>query len=90
MTLKDIVRQWLALNGFDGLFHPDGECACGLCDLWPCEQPNGDCQAGHFVSCPWQGCEGYGDEGHFHIGLTKTITADGTEDTEDGTADGRG
>jgi len=41
MTLKEIVRQWLTVNGFDGLFHPGGECACVLRDL----------------SCPGEGCE---------------------------------
>ena len=67
-TVGNIVRCYLHAHGFAGLFHPDGDCACKLDDLWPCGYPNGDCRAGVFVECPGEGCEGYRVDGHYHIG----------------------
>ena len=67
MTLIEIVTQYLRANGYDGLYHSDGECACEVGDLWPCDNPNGDCKAGHYVDCPGKECAGSGHR-HFHIG----------------------
>jgi hypothetical protein len=41
MTCKEIIKKYLADNGFDGLCG-DG-CGCPIGDLMPCEGPCGDC-----------------------------------------------
>lgn len=37
MNCKDIIVEYLKTNGYDGLFSRDGECACKMDDLMPCE-----------------------------------------------------
>lgn len=51
LVLKEIVEQYLKMNGYDGLFNVWLECACKLDDLMPCGDPDFDCTAGHFVEC---------------------------------------
>ena len=36
MNVKEIVHEYLRVNGYDGLCSDD--CGCGLDDLAPCEQ----------------------------------------------------
>jgi len=61
MKVKEIVRQFLVREGYDGLVNEDAECACGPEDLMPCCEPGMWCEAGHEVRCD---C----GEGHdFHI-----------------------
>ena len=64
-TIKDIVKEYLEKNGFDGLYYP-GECACKLSNLFPCEDTPVDCIAGYLNKCP-EDCE----EHDFHIGPEK-------------------
>jgi hypothetical protein len=51
MTVKEIIKQYLKANGYDGLVSDDGDCGCELEDVWPCcEGPvEMDCVAGHKV-----------------------------------------
>jgi hypothetical protein len=46
-TVGEIVKKFLADNGFDGLFNVDGECACKTGDLAPCGSISGECVAGY-------------------------------------------
>jgi len=69
MDVRDIVRDWLQANGYDGLYEP-GECACETDDLFPCGMPEIQvhCQPGVKYPCPGPGeCHLDGDCG-FHIG----------------------
>ena len=36
MKVIDIVREWLAEEGYTGLCNPDAECGCTLNDFVPC------------------------------------------------------
>ncbi len=42
VTLIEIVERGLEKLGADGLLHPEGECACELSALMPCDAPCGD------------------------------------------------
>ncbi len=63
MTIKQIIKEWLGKNGYDGL--TGEECGCQLSDLMPCNDPNIFlCEAGYKVPCPGEeyceaggGCE---------------------------------
>jgi hypothetical protein len=56
-TVKEIVKQFLELNGFDGLFNEDAPCACKLDELITCDDYCSDCEAGYLVPCEeeWEG-----------------------------------
>jgi len=43
MTVKEIVKDYLEKNGYDGLCD-DIECGCSLDDFWPCEGCNDPAQ----------------------------------------------
>lgn len=51
MTLKELFKTCLESLGYDGLFGPEDECSCLSDDLFPCESPNPDCQAGFKAIC---------------------------------------
>ncbi len=36
MNVKQIVREYLMANGYDGLFNENGECGCDFEDFMPC------------------------------------------------------
>jgi len=38
-TVKEIIREYLEKNSFDGLVHLDSECGCGEDDLMVCDGP---------------------------------------------------
>jgi len=44
MTVEEIVTEYLAANGYDGLCNDD--CGCWLDDLFPCGSAQSDCEAG--------------------------------------------
>lgn len=46
MNVKEMVKVVLVVNGFNGLYDEDGECACQVEDLMPCGGEVGNCQAG--------------------------------------------
>ena len=47
MTVREMVKEHLEKNGYDGLF-VDG-CECSLDDLMNCGRVNCNCKAGYFV-----------------------------------------
>ena len=48
MDCFGIIETYLKLNGFDGLFNRESECACGTDDLAPCgELCVDDCFSGY-------------------------------------------
>ena len=47
MTVREIVKEYLEKNGYDGLFVD--ECTCSLEDLMPCDYSNPNCKAGYLV-----------------------------------------
>ena len=49
MTVKDIVIEYLRAHKFDGLFYTDGDCACKIDDLFPCQEGADKCEAGCFA-----------------------------------------
>ena len=48
-TVNDILKQYLTDNGFDGLTEPDGECACDIKDLAPCDNNCINCIPGYKI-----------------------------------------
>ena len=78
----EMVRAYLAANGFDGLCAEGGECACLADDLAPCGEIQGDCFAGFKHSYPDRHCEnGMECEGDcvFHIGTERQTEENRTE-----------
>jgi len=52
MNVKEIVMEYLAREGFDGLCNTDLECGCGLLDDFaPCEEMGHDCQPSYMCNC---------------------------------------
>ncbi len=49
-TVKEIIRDYLNENEFDGLYQP-GECACEKSDLAPCGETPLDCMVGYKIPC---------------------------------------
>ena len=53
LTVRNIMVKWLKEHGYDGLFSSDGDCACEINDLFPCEGGIGgidgvpNCQPGY-------------------------------------------
>lgn len=63
-TLKSLVSSALKDYGYDGLYNPDGDCACSIDMLMPCGEPLPECVAGYRVD----GCdESCGMGCDFHI-----------------------
>ena len=60
MNVREIVKQYLESNNFDGLYTEN--CGCETTDLFPCEQDGGLCQPGYRYDCE---CS---DDCGFHIG----------------------
>lgn len=67
MEVREILKEWLKAQGYDGLFSEDGGCSCLLADLAPCGDVSGECQAGYKVPCPPE-C---GDGHDFHVVASK-------------------
>lgn len=58
-TVMDIVKKFLKDNGFDGLFNVNGECACDVKSLCPCDGEITECEPGYRIEgciCG-QGCD---------------------------------
>jgi hypothetical protein len=66
VTVKEIIKEYLERNGFDGLWSED-DCGCENSDLFPCEGEYGsgipDCKPGYKSKCP-EDC----GEHEWHIG----------------------
>jgi hypothetical protein len=63
-NVKEIINVYLRDFGFDGLWNPDGECACVINDLSPCGDMCEKCEAGYRHKC---NC----GEHDYHIGREK-------------------
>ena len=50
ITAKNILSNYLAKNGYDGLVNP-GECGCDKTDLIPCDGCTQDCQPAYKWWC---------------------------------------
>lgn len=49
----ELVRKYLALNGYDGLYRCGSEtCGCGLKSFAPCGEPDKECEAAFQWVCP--------------------------------------
>jgi len=46
MNVREILKQWLIDNDYDGLQH-ESDCGCQVSDLVPCGEGNLECEAGH-------------------------------------------
>lgn len=70
MTVKEIVKEWLETNGYDGLFY-EGECGCLIDDLMPCalyaSEFSAVCEPGYRQPPP----AGYEDDYDFFVGPEK-------------------
>ena len=51
MTIEELIRQHAKDNRYDGLYNPEGECACSLDDGTFKECTCHDCEFGHIVEC---------------------------------------
>lgn len=71
MTIAEVLKEWLLEHGYDGLFNSDGECACTLGDLGPCESWPEGCEPGYIATCP-ETC----GEHDWHIQREKPEVAD--------------
>jgi hypothetical protein len=49
ITLKEMVKQYLEQNFYDGL--ASNECGCSKDNLFPCGEPKEDCKAAYLVNC---------------------------------------
>ena len=47
MNVREIVKQWLRQQGYDGLYHPSLECGCQVGDLMPCDEACETCRPGY-------------------------------------------
>lgn len=50
MNVRSITAEWLKINGFDGLY-ADGDCACSIDDLMPCDECSINCAPGYKTPC---------------------------------------
>ena len=66
MTVREIVKQYLQENGYDGLYY--NSCACEISDLMPCGEYFADCKPGYKIPCPGPESCALGGECLFHIG----------------------
>jgi len=60
-TVRDIIKQYLQENGYDGL--AGYECGCEISDLFPCSCSDSmpECEPGHKVPCDPEQCPADGD-----------------------------
>ncbi len=49
MNIREIVREYLKANGYDGLCDVGAECGCRLGDFMPCDDATVYCEAGHLA-----------------------------------------
>jgi hypothetical protein len=51
IDLRVIILEWLSINNYEGLYN-DGQCACRLSELMPCDEPDlNNCHPGFVVPC---------------------------------------
>lgn len=81
--VAEIIKRWLEVNGFDGLYCEGGVCGCELSDLVPGGQECMvfDCEPAHKGPCNPDTCDNDGDcQWHMYPGPKEEVSA--TEPTE--------
>jgi hypothetical protein len=87
----EIIKDWLRANDFDGLFNGWMECACNLDDMYPCGEPQENCEAGwmtpcdgscEFGNCDWHISLEKEKRGHGHKGTGKRADSGDGRDPE--------
>jgi len=74
MNVRQIVKQFLLANGYDGLYNDD--CGCALDDLIPCGSESlSTCEPGYKIPCDPETCSANGDC-PWHIGPSPAMTAE--------------
>ena len=68
-NIKEIVKEHLVLEKYDGLVDEDEECGCDLEELMDCDMPSIYCVGGYKVICG--GCADNAKGGHYHIAKKK-------------------
>lgn len=51
ITDKEMIKEWLLNNGYQGLCNKDGECGCSIDDLIPCMSSCDYCTAAYEFKC---------------------------------------
>lgn len=51
MTVVEIIKEYLIKNEFDGIYNPDGECACDIEHLVECGEICDNCTVGYKTKC---------------------------------------
>jgi hypothetical protein len=85
MNVKEIVAEYLAVNGYGGLY---GECDCGcfLDDLMPCGEGCDTCEAAYAVPAHCDTCEA-GCDSRGEKGVDKCLTTEmPAQDTKEAVA----
>jgi len=54
ITVKEIVKEWLKQNGYEGLCNGDYDCGCTLDTLMECGEVSEWCEAAHKGKPPEQ------------------------------------
>lgn len=68
LTVVGMAGAYLKANGFDGLYR-DGECACLLSDLAPCDEIDPGCTSGYKSKCTsGEDCPDEAGDCDFHVG----------------------
>ena len=51
LSIREIIREYLVANGYEGLVNADAECGCDLEDLMACSEPGVTCKAAYRYDC---------------------------------------
>ena len=61
LDVEHIIIKYLSEVNANGLCHSDWECGCGIDNLFPCENPSGDCVPAVQRICDDKESEWYGE-----------------------------
>lgn len=67
MNIKEIIKEYLEENGYDGLCND--ECGCSNYDLMCCGEPNTNCKPAYLIKCGECNinCPERGEPGHCYL-----------------------
>ena len=75
LTVKEIIKEYLEKNGYDGLYNADGQCACKRDVLFPCGEDFGECSPGYRGACNGS-CDDPPCDFHIYGDKDAALTAD--------------
>jgi hypothetical protein len=75
MNVKEIVKEYLEKNGYDGLYNVDGECGCPKDSLLPCSESFDQCCPGYRGACDGS-CDDPPCDCHIYINKGDALAAD--------------